>query len=78
MTCDLSIQEPEYLNFESFKEGIKELEKNKIVAKGTKKIVISLIQIFLVFLNVMKILSFDEEEEMKTHFIEEYPNKRLL
>ncbi|WP_455465822.1 hypothetical protein [Bartonella sp. B39] len=37
MTYDFSTEEPEYLNFETFKEGINELEHNKIVAKGIKK-----------------------------------------
>ncbi|UTO28093.1 hypothetical protein [Bartonella harrusi] len=37
LSCDVSIKEPEYLNFITFKEGIEELEQNKIVAKGTKK-----------------------------------------
>ncbi|WP_375639317.1 replication protein [Bartonella sp. MF74HXZ] len=83
LICDLSIQEPEYLNFESFKEGIKELEKNKIVAKGTKR--------YCYFINpdIFGLPECDEdfeldeeeeieEEEMKTHFMVEHSNKRLL
>ncbi|WP_245407068.1 hypothetical protein [Bartonella tribocorum] len=37
MICDLLIQEPKYLNFKGFKEGTQGLERNKIVARGTKE-----------------------------------------
>ncbi|MBB5074003.1 hypothetical protein HNQ69_001136 [Bartonella callosciuri] len=36
LSCDLS-KESQYLDLETFKEGINELESHKIIAKGTKK-----------------------------------------
>ncbi|EJF74157.1 hypothetical protein [Bartonella birtlesii] len=37
LACDFSNEESQYLNFATFKEGIKELECHKILAKGTKR-----------------------------------------
>ncbi|WP_375702103.1 replication protein [Bartonella sp. AA89HNZF] len=78
LTCDLLIQEPEYLNFESFKEGIKELETNKIVAKGTKKDCYFINPDIFGLPECDEDFEFDEEEEIETHFTVEYPNKQLL
>ncbi len=78
LTCDLSIQEPEYLNFESFKEGIKELETNKIVAKGTKKDCYFINPDIFGLPECDEDFEFDEEEEIEARFTVEYPNKQLL
>ncbi|ETS06122.1 MULTISPECIES: hypothetical protein [Bartonella] len=40
LICNFLTEEPQYLDFETFKESINEGECNKIVAKETKKIVI--------------------------------------
>lgn len=82
LACDFSIQEPEYLNFKSFKEGLKELEENKIVAKGTKEDCYFINPDIFGLPECDEDLELDEEEEleeeMKAHFAVEYPNKRLL
>ncbi|EJF85256.1 hypothetical protein [Bartonella rattimassiliensis] len=84
LTCDFSIKEPEYLNFKSFKEGIKELERNKIVAKGTKE------DCYFINPDIFGLPEYDEdfeideedeeeeveEEEIKTRFMVDYPKKR--
>ncbi|WP_212112811.1 replication protein [Bartonella queenslandensis] len=83
LTCDLSIQEPKYLNFKGFKEGIKELERNKILAKGTKEDCYFINPDIFGLPECDEDVEFDEEEESeeeetKAYLTVEYPNKRHL
>ncbi len=78
LICDLSSEEPEYLNFESFKEGIKELERIQIIEKGTREGCYFINPDIFGLPECDETFEFDEEEETKAYFTVENPNKRLL
>lgn len=83
LTCNFSIQESEYINFKGFKEGIKELERNKILVEGTKEDCYFINPDILGLPEGDEDVEFDEEEEIekketKAYFTVEYPNKRYL
>ncbi|WP_409361028.1 replication protein [Bartonella heixiaziensis] len=82
LTCDFSTEEPEYLYFKTFKEGINELERNKIVAKGTKKDCYFINPDIFGFSGRNEYSEFDEDddedEEMDAVFMTKHSKKRLL
>ncbi|WP_273757025.1 replication protein [Bartonella sp. MM73XJBT] len=78
LDCDFSTQESHYLSFEIFKKGLNELERHKIIAKGIKEGCYFINPDIFGLPEGVEDFEFSEEEEEKTLFSVEYPNKRLL
>ncbi|GAA4667578.1 replication protein [Bartonella pachyuromydis] len=78
LVCDASIKEAQYLSFENFKKGLNELERHKIIAKGTKE------ECYFINPDIFGLperdedFEFHEQEEENALFAVEYSNKRLL